>query len=414
MTMKKKYFNRLMIAASIVFVVIFIITMSFNYIVIKNSDGKIYDSLDSIKPAEVGLLLGTTPQTRIGGRKNMFFKYRIDAAEDLYNAGKIKYIFISGDENSLYGVNEPECMKDSLVARGIPKNVIFLDGKGFRTLDSVVRMSKVYGVRIFTIISQRFHNERALYLAEHLGLDVEDLQAYNAKEPTSAMSMMTYVREYLARVKMFLDIWTDKQPKSLEDGEPLGNQIIESRFNSDTFWRDINTIDAHNEQDTIVGNFTGRGIDTLYVEMVENPKYNIQNDDMEQMYIYYLSSNNKNIPKIELYGCDAAPPKLVNEGDLDGNGTCEVGYIHTWTMSQWRYYRIFSLVKNEWRYLVEGDYLDTPEWFRHSGVEVAEPGKKKGTILIHHYYEGYDDIKEERIAEIRDTIVKPTFDIISD
>ena len=108
------------------------------------------------------MLLGTTPQTRIGGRKNMFFKYRIDAAEDLYNAGKIKYILISGDENSLDGINEPECMKDSLVARGIPENVIFLDGKGFRTLDSVVRMSKVFGVRTFTIISQRFHNERAL------------------------------------------------------------------------------------------------------------------------------------------------------------------------------------------------------------------------------------------------------------
>lgn len=390
------------------------VILTCNQIVVNSTKEKVFNDINSIKSAEVGLLLGTTPQTRIGGRKNMFFKYRIDAAEDLYNAGKIKYILISGDENSLDGVNEPECMKDSLVARGVPKNVIFLDGKGFRTLDSVVRMSKVYGVRIFTIISQRFHNERALYLAEHLGLDVEDLQAYNAKEPTSAMSMMTYVREYLARVKMFFDIWTGKQPSSLENGQPLGQQILEGRYNSDTFWRDINTIDAHDEQDTIVGNFTGKGIDTLYVEMVENPKYNIQNDDMEQMYIYYLSSNNKSIPKIELYGCDAAPPKLVKEGDLDRNGTCEVGYIHTWTMSQWRYYRIFTLVKNEWRYLVEGDYLDTPEWFRHSGVEVAEPGKKKGTVLIHHYYEGYDDIKEERIAEIRDTIVIPTFNIIED
>ena len=193
------------------------VILTCNQIVVNSTKEKVFNDINSIKSAEVGLLLGTTPQTRIGGRKNMFFKYRIDAAEDLYNAGKIKYILISGDENSLDGVNEPECMKDSLVARGIPKNVIFLDGKGFRTLDSVVRMSKVYGVRIFTIISQRFHNERALYLAEHLGLDVEDLQAYNAKEPTSAMSMMTYVREYLARVKMFLDIWTDKQPKSLED-----------------------------------------------------------------------------------------------------------------------------------------------------------------------------------------------------
>lgn len=385
-----------------------------NQIVVSSTKNKVFNDINSIQPAEVGLLLGTTPQTRIGGRKNMFFKYRIDAAEDLYNAGKIKYILISGDEDSLDGINEPECMKDSLVARGIPENIIFLDGKGFRTLDSVVRMSKVFGVRIFTIISQRFHNERALYLAEHLGLDVEDIQAYNAKEPTSAMSMMTYVREYLARVKMFLDIWTDKQPESLEDGEPLGNKIIEARFNSDTFWRDINTIDAHNEQDTIVGNFTGKGIDTLYVEMVENPKYNVNSDDMGQKYIYYLSSCNKRIPKIELYGCDAAAPKLVNEGDLDGNGTCEVGYIHTWTMSQWRYYRIFSLVKNEWRYLIEGNYLDTPEWFRHSGVEVAEPGKQKGTVLIHYSYEGYDEVKEDRIVEIRDTIVTPTFSIIND
>ena len=251
------------------------VILTCNQIVVNSTKEKVFNDINSIKPAEVGLLLGTTPQTRIGGRKNMFFKYRIDAAEDLYNAGKIKYILISGDENSLDGINEPECMKDSLVARGIPENMIFLDGKGFRTLDSVVRMSKVFGVRTFTIISQRFHNERALYLAEHLGLDVEDLQAYNAKEPTSAMSMMTYVREYLARVKMFFDIWTGKQPSSLEDGQPLGQQILEGRYNSDAFWRDINTIDAHNEQDTIVGNFTGKGIDTLYVEMVENPKYNV-------------------------------------------------------------------------------------------------------------------------------------------
>ena len=69
---------------------------------------------------------------------------------------------------------------------------------------------------------------------------------------------------------------------------------------------------------------------------------------------------------------------------------------------------------NEWRYLVQGDYLDTPEWFRHSGVEVAEPGAQKGPVLIHHCYEGYNEIKEERIVEIRDTIVKPTYNQIKD
>jgi hypothetical protein len=82
--------------------------------------------------------------------------------------------------------------------------------------------------------------------------------------------------------------------------------------------------------------------------------------------------------------------------------------------SQWRYYRILTLVKNEWRNLVDGDYLDTPQWFRDSGVEVAEPGPKKGTILIHHYHEEYDDDNEEFITEIRDTIVNPTFSEITE
>lgn len=192
------------------------VLLTCNQIVVCNAKGRVFDNVDSLKPTEVGLLLGTTPQTRIGNRKNMFFKYRIDATEELYKAGKIKTILISGDENSLDGINETVCMRDSLVARGIPENAIMLDGKGFRTLDSVVRMCKVYGYRTFTVISQRFHNERAIYLAEHTGLDVEDLQAYNAKEPTSALSMMTFVREYFARVKMFIDIFTGKQPKELK------------------------------------------------------------------------------------------------------------------------------------------------------------------------------------------------------
>lgn len=270
MIMKSRW-KKLLALMILLIAMLVIAIISCNRTVVNSAKHKAFDEIDSIKPAEVGLLLGTTPQTRITGRKNMFFKYRIDAAEELYNAGKIQYILISGDENSLDGINEPQCMKDSLVARGIPEDAIFLDGKGFRTLDSVVRMSKVFGVRTFTVISQRFHNERALYLAEHLGLDVEELQAYNAKEPKSAISMMTFIREYFARVKMFLNIWTDKQPASLEDGEPLELQIFDAAYNSDTFWRDINTIDAHDEQDTIVGNFTGKGIDTCMLRWLKIP-----------------------------------------------------------------------------------------------------------------------------------------------
>ena len=177
-----------------------------NLIVVNNAKGKVYSDIDNIKYNKVGLLLGTTPQARIGRITNYFFIYRIDAAEQLYRAGKIEKILISGDENSLDGINEPECMRDSLVARGVPASVIILDGKGYRTICSVVNANKVYGLKSFTIISQEFHNERALYQAEHLGLDVENLQAYNAKNPKSTRALITYAREYLARVKMFLDL----------------------------------------------------------------------------------------------------------------------------------------------------------------------------------------------------------------
>jgi len=178
-----------------------------NQIVVNNARGKAFSDIDSIEYNKVGLLLGTTPQARFDRITNYFFIYRIDAAEELYKAGKIEKILISGDENSLDGINEPECMRDSLVARGVPANAITLDGKGYRTICSVVNANKVYGLKSFTIISQKFHNERAIYQAEHLGLDVENLQAYNAKMPKSRRAFLTTIREYFARVKMFYDLF---------------------------------------------------------------------------------------------------------------------------------------------------------------------------------------------------------------
>lgn len=177
-----------------------------NRIVVGNADGKAFSEIDSIRPAKVGLLLGTTPQARLTKVTNYFFIYRLDAAEQLYKARKIEKILISGDEDSLDGINEPECMMDSLVARGVPASAIIMDGKGFRTICSVINANKVYGLKSFTIISQKFHNERAIYQAEHLGLDVKNIQAYNAKMPTSRRAYLTSIREYFARVKMFWDI----------------------------------------------------------------------------------------------------------------------------------------------------------------------------------------------------------------
>ena len=197
-----------------------------NLLVVYNARGKAFSEIDSIKYNKVGLLLGTTPQARLTKVTNYFFIYRIDAAEQLYKAGKIRKILISGDENSLDGVNEPECMRDSLVARGVPKSAIILDGKGYRTICSVVNANKVYGLKSFTIISQEFHNERALYQVEHLGLNIENIQAYNAKMPKSRRAYLTSIREYFARVKLFWDLLIYKK------SAPYANNIPQDAIQS--------------------------------------------------------------------------------------------------------------------------------------------------------------------------------------
>ena len=191
---------------AIAFVAVLVVVLTCDYLVTSNAKGKIYDDVEGIPYREVGLLLGTTPQTRIGRLVNRFFVFRIDATEKLYKSGKVSTILISGDEDSLDGVNEVESMKEALMARGVPESAIILDGQGFRTLASIERANKVYGLKTFTVISQKFHNERALYQAEHIDIDINDPIAFNAESPRSAMALITYAREYLARVKLFMDI----------------------------------------------------------------------------------------------------------------------------------------------------------------------------------------------------------------
>ena len=179
-----------------------------NQLIISNADGRLFDEVETVPEGySVGLLLGTTPQTRIGHRRNMFFESRIHATASLYHAGKIQKVLISGDDNSLDGINEVECMRDSLLERGISPRDIILDGKGYRTILSVRNAYHDYGCRKLIVISQKFHNERALYLADNLGLGFEQVIGFNAKSPHSLMSQKTYVREWFARVKMFIDLF---------------------------------------------------------------------------------------------------------------------------------------------------------------------------------------------------------------
>ena len=175
-----------------------------------NAALKVYSSIAAIPSNKVGLVLGTSKFNR-NGYVNYYYKYRIDAALALYKAGKVTVFIVSGD-NSVKDYDEPTQMKEDLMAGGVPESAIYLDYAGFRTLDSIVRASKIFGQKEFTIISQQFHNERAIFLAESYDLKVV---AYNAKDVNVKYGFKTLVREKFARVKMLLDLTFGIQPKFL-------------------------------------------------------------------------------------------------------------------------------------------------------------------------------------------------------
>lgn len=188
-----------------------------NYIVKKDSSGKLYSKVTNIPKNKVGLLLGTSKYMAQGGI-NLYYAYRIDAAVTLFEQGKIDYILISGD-NSHESYNEPNMFKKDLLLRGIPEDRIILDYAGFRTLDSVIRAKKVFGQNHITIISQQFHNERALYIAKHFNVDAI---GFNARDVSTSYGLKTQLREYFARAKASLDVLFNVEPKFLGEQIPIG------------------------------------------------------------------------------------------------------------------------------------------------------------------------------------------------
>ncbi|EGV42580.1 vancomycin high temperature exclusion protein [Bizionia argentinensis JUB59] len=173
-----------------------------------NAENKTFSNVSEISKNKVGVVLGTSKRLKTG-EINPYFQYRIDATVKLFQNNKIDFILVSGDNGTKY-YDEPRDFKNELLARGIPEENIFLDHAGFRTLDSVVRAQKIFGQNSFTVISQKFHNERAIYIAEHHGIKVI---GFNAKDVPGRSGMKVKIREYFARTKVFLDIIMDVSPK---------------------------------------------------------------------------------------------------------------------------------------------------------------------------------------------------------
>lgn len=216
--LKRRTIVAVSVAVALVGVCFAVLVASVSRYIERTAEPYLYDELESLPRRDVGLVLGTSRNTASG--LNEFYTARIEAAAELFHKGKIGHIIVSGSNPSRY-YNEPVVMKRDLIERQVPAESITEDYAGLRTLDSVVRAHRVMGQRSFTIISQRFHAARAVFLGIHFGLDVI---AYCAGDPSGTVRQSGRLREYGARFKALLDVTVlDTQPKYL--GEPIAIDV---------------------------------------------------------------------------------------------------------------------------------------------------------------------------------------------
>jgi len=182
--------------------------------------GRIHASPDELQPADAGLVLGTSRLVR-GGYINPYFANRIAAAASLFVSGKVKYLIVSGNQSdggrAAGGYDEPTDMRDALVLAGVPRDRIYRDYAGFRTLDSILRAKLIFGQDRVIVVSQRFHLERALFLARGHGLDDDGFEA--AEDAPMREEIATRIREAGARLLALIDVLDRREPRFA--GKPI-------------------------------------------------------------------------------------------------------------------------------------------------------------------------------------------------
>lgn len=164
--------------------------------------GRLVTDPASLPANRTALVLGTSSSVR-GRYANPHFDNRIAAAADLFRRGRVKHFLLSGDNGSR-GYDEPSDMRRALLALGVPDSAMTLDYAGFRTLDSVARARKIFGLDKMVIVTDRFHTSRALFLARQFGIDAV---AFPSKDVPLKDSAKTVIRECFARVKACLDVY---------------------------------------------------------------------------------------------------------------------------------------------------------------------------------------------------------------
>ena len=189
---------------------VLVLLVSLNCYVVLSSRGLIFSNIDEVPSRRVGVVLGTSPLSK--GRKSICYETRMDAAAALFHAKKVSKLLVTGD-NGTVSYDETTAMRESLIERGVPVDAIACDYAGFRTLDSIIRAKKVFGLSDCIVVTNEFHEPRTVFIARSLGLDVV---GFSAAHNLFDQHMPTSIREFTARIKMLLDLYVLKtRPKFL-------------------------------------------------------------------------------------------------------------------------------------------------------------------------------------------------------
>lgn len=166
-------------------------------------------SIDDVPAQPVALVLGA--EVYADGQPSRYLRARLDVARDLFTAGRVRAILVSGD-NSTRHYNETDGMRDYLIARGVPAERIVGDHSGFDTYDSCVRAKKVFGVSKAIVVSQTYHLPRALATCRAIGIEAWGVGDESVKTNQQMWSYGTF-REFGANLKMVWDVLSQRQPK---------------------------------------------------------------------------------------------------------------------------------------------------------------------------------------------------------
>lgn len=215
MEIKKTTWKRILIFVVIGLLVSAVVAFAVNTVVIMSGSAFISHDLEKIPVADAALILGA--KVYEDGRLSHMMQDRADSAVELYESGKVKKLIMSGDHGTTK-YDEVNTVKDYLLEKGVREEDLFLDHAGFDTYDSLYRARDIFDAKSIIVVTQKFHQPRAVFIGRSLGIDVH---GYIADKREYQGILWNEFREIFSRTKAGIDIVIGAKPKFLGEKIPL-------------------------------------------------------------------------------------------------------------------------------------------------------------------------------------------------